>query len=224
MTRIVVDIEKRLRADRREFHLRIAFSSDTDVTVLYGNSGAGKSLTMQSIAGLIRPDAGHIQVGERVLFDAVKSIDVPARERNVGFVFQDYALFPHLTVLQNVAFGVSRGWSNPPIASESIRDILSSMHLDALADAYPADLSGGQRQRVALARALACRPQLLLLDEPFSALDSELRHRLRSELIEARQRARIPMIVITHDADDVAAFAGTLIQIADGRVAEPLAG
>ena len=224
MTRLVVDIDKRLRADRREFHLRIAFSSDADVTVLYGNSGAGKSLTMQSIAGLVRPDAGRIQLGDRVLFDAAKSIDVPARERHVGFVFQDYALFPHLTVLQNVAFGASRRWSNPRIASDPIRELLSSMHLDALADAYPADLSGGQRQRVALARALACRPQLLLLDEPFSALDSELRGRLRAELIEARERAQIPMIVITHDADDVAVFAGTLIHIADGRVAEPVTG
>jgi molybdate transport system ATP-binding protein len=218
MTRIVVDIEKRLRADRREFRLHMSFTSDTDVTVLYGNSGAGKSLTLQSIAGLIRPDAGRISVNDRVLFDSAQSIDVPARQRGVGLVFQDYALFPHLSVLQNVAFGQTRGWMNRRSSDDRIRSVLSTLHLDSLADAYPADLSGGQRQRVALGRALAGRPQMLLLDEPFSALDSELRARLRAELSEIRQREQIPMIVITHDAEDIAAFGGTLVHVSDGRV------
>jgi molybdate transport system ATP-binding protein len=215
-----VAIEKNLRADRREFHLSMKFDSRADVTVLYGTSGAGKTLTMQAIAGLIRPDAGSIAVDDRVLFDSAMSIDVPARKRDVGLVFQDYALFPHLTVLQNVAFARKRGWRNRPSSNGQTEQVLVSMHLESFAHAYPSDLSGGQRQRVALARAIASRPRLLLLDEPFSALDSELRAKLRTELIEIRRRAGIPMLVITHDASDVAAFGGKTVHVDNGKVVE----
>jgi molybdate transport system ATP-binding protein len=220
MMRITVDINKKLRADRREFHLRMRFDSDADVTVLYGESGAGKSLTMQAIAGLIRPDAGHIAVADRVLFDSAHHIDVRARHRHIGLVFQDYALFPHLTVRQNIAFAQNRGWFNRRTIDADARTAMASMQLDTLAEAYPSDLSGGQRQRIALARALASRPQLLLLDEPFSALDSELRSRLRDELIETHRHAGIPMIVITHNADDVAAFGGKVVRVRDGHVTD----
>ncbi len=218
--RIAIDIEKRLRDASREFHLCIRFESDADVTVLYGESGAGKSLTMQAIAGLIRPDKGRIAVADRILFDSAHRMDVRARDRGIGLVFQEYALFPHLTVLQNIAFAQNRGWFNRRTIDADVRATMKSMHLDALADAYPSDLSGGQRQRVALARALASHPRLLLLDEPFSALDSELRSRLRDELIAMQRSAGIPMIVITHDADDVAAFGGKLVRVCDGRVAD----
>ena len=218
--RIAVDIDKRLRADSREFHLRMRFDSDAEVTVLYGESGAGKSLTMQAIAGLIRPDAGRVVVSDRVLFDSARRIDVRARHRNIGLVFQEYALFPHLSVRQNIAFAQNRGWFNRSAVDADARGAMASMQLDVLADAYPSDLSGGQRQRVALARALASRPQLLLLDEPFAALDSELRSRLRDELIETHRNAGIPMIVITHNADDVAAFGGKLVRVRDGQVVD----
>ncbi len=220
MTRIAVDIDKKLRDANREFHLRMQFESDADVTVLYGESGAGKSLTMQAVAGLMRPDKGRIVISDRVLFDDTHRIDVRARHRYVGLVFQDYALFPHLTVRQNVAFAQTRGWLNRRAIDAEAAAVISSMRLDALTDAYPSDLSGGQRQRVALARALASRPQLLLLDEPFSALDSDLRNRLRDELIETHRRAEIPMIVITHDADDVAAFGGHVVHMREGRVVD----
>jgi molybdate transport system ATP-binding protein len=216
--RIAVDIEKTLRDGRREFHLRMRFESDADVTVLYGESGAGKSLTMQAIAGLIRPDNGRVVLSERVVFDAEHRIDVRARHRRVGLVVQDYALFPHLTVRQNIAFAQNRGWLNRRTVDKESSAAMANMQLDVLADAYPSDLSGGQRQRVALARALATHPQLLLLDEPFSALDSDLRNRLRDELIERHRRAGIPMLVITHDADDVAAFGGTIVRVRDGQV------
>jgi molybdate transport system ATP-binding protein len=220
VTRIAVDIDKKLRDANREFHLRMQFESDADVTVLYGESGAGKSLTMQAVAGLMRPDKGRIVISDRVLFDDTHRIDVRARHRYVGLVFQDYALFPHLTVRQNVAFAQTRGWLNRRAIDAEAAAVISSMRLDALTDAYPSDLSGGQRQRVALARALASRPQLLLLDEPFSALDSDLRNRLRDELIETHRRAEIPMIAITHDADDVAAFGGRVVHIREGRVVD----
>jgi molybdate transport system ATP-binding protein len=218
---LFVAIEKKLRADRREFHLHMTFDSDAEITVLYGTSGAGKTLTLQAIAGLMRPDSGRIAVDDRVLFDSATAIDVPARKRNVGLVFQDYALFPHLTVLQNVAFARKRGWSNRSKAvDDEMKALLASVHMEALEHAYPADLSGGQRQRVALARAIASRPRLLLLDEPFSALDSDLRAKLRAELIDIRQRAGIPMLIITHDASDVAAFGGKTVHVDNGRVVE----
>lgn len=216
--RIAVDIEKKLRDASREFNLRMQFESDAEVTVLYGESGAGKSLTMLAIAGLMRPDKGRIVVSDRVLFDSSHRIDVRARHRDVGLVFQDYALFPHLTVRQNIAFAQNRGWLNRRAVDVEATAIMTSTRLDTLANAYPSDLSGGQRQRVALARALASRPQLLLLDEPFSALDSDLRNRLRDELIDTHRRAKIPMIVITHNADDVAAFGGKVVRVRNGEV------
>ena len=215
-----VAIEKKLRADRREFHLHMTFDSDAEITVLYGTSGAGKTLTLQAIAGLMRPDSGRIAVDDRVLFDSATAIDVPARKRHVGLVFQDYALFPHLTVLQNVAFARKRSWSNRYALDDETKAILASVHLESFARAYPSDLSGGQRQRVALARAIASRPRLLLLDEPISALDSDLRAKLRAELIDIRQRAGIPMLIITHDASDVAAFGGKTVHMDNGRVVE----
>ncbi len=218
--RISVDIEKKLRDASREFHLRMRFESDADITVLYGESGAGKSLTMQAIAGLIRPDKGRIVVSDRALFDSAHRIDVRARHRHVGLVFQDYALFPHLTVQQNIAFAQNRSWFNRRAVDADARTAMATMQLDALAHAYPSDLSGGQRQRVALARALASRSQLLLLDEPFSALDSELRSRLRDELIETHRHTGVPMIVITHNTDDVAAFGGKVVRVHDGHVAD----
>jgi molybdate transport system ATP-binding protein len=218
MTRLSVAIEKNLRADHREFHLRVTFDSDTDITVLYGESGAGKSLTMQAIAGLLRPDRGRIAVSDRIFFDAAHGIDVPARHRHVGLVFQDYALFPHLTVLQNVAFAQHRGLINRDTINDENRELLIRLGLDRLGHAYAADLSGGQRQRVALARALASKPQLLLLDEPFSSLDAALRARLRDELLALRERAGIPMLVITHDKADADALGGTRIHLRDGHV------
>jgi molybdate transport system ATP-binding protein len=217
---ILVDIKKRLWSGRRVFNLEVAFSSDQDVVVLFGPSGAGKSLTLQAIAGLSTPDAGQIVAGERVLFDAERGIRVPARLRDVGYVFQDYALFPHLTVARNVAFGLKRSWPWHLPWGERLRleEILDILELTPLGDSLPRDLSGGQRQRVALARALMRRPSLLLLDEPFSALDAPLRAKMRQELLRVRQRFNIPVILITHDPEDVAALAETVVVYASGKV------
>jgi len=217
---ILVDIKKRLWSGRRVFHLEVAFATDKDFVVLFGPSGAGKSLTLQTIAGLTTPDAGRIAVGERILFDSQQKIRVPARSRNVGYVFQDYALFPHLTVAQNVSFGLKHGWPWYLPQGERLRleEVLEIFELAPCKACLPRDLSGGQRQRVALARALIRRPSLLLLDEPFSSLDALLRAKMRQELLKIKERFAIPVILITHDPEDVAALAETVVVYEHGRV------
>ena len=213
-----VDIEKTLRARDREFHLAVRFASDANITVLFGPSGAGKTLTLCAIAGLLRPQHGRIALNGTPLFDAAHGIDLPSRQRGIGFVFQDYALFPHLNVVQNVAFAQSKNWLNPARnATPEIRDLLDAFGIGEFAHGLPAQLSGGQRQRVALARAIAAKPLLLLLDEPFAALDAPLRARLREELLNVRERFKVPMIVITHDPDDVAALGGKIVALECGR-------
>jgi molybdate transport system ATP-binding protein len=185
---------------------------------VFGPSGSGKSITLQCIAGLVTPDAGRIEVGNRVLFDSNARIDVPPQARNVGFVFQDYALFPHLTVEKNVAFGLQRDAR----ATARVAEFLSVFELSALARSFPRQLSGGQRQRVALARALIHEPQLLLLDEPLSALDPLLRERVRNELDQTQRRFRVPLLLITHDPADVETFAENLVIFEHGHVAQTL--
>jgi molybdate transport system ATP-binding protein len=219
---ISVDIKKQLWSGRRVFRLEAAFASDKGFVVLFGPSGAGKSLTLQAIAGLITPDEGRIVVGERTLFDSHLEIRVPARYRDVGYVFQDYALFPHRTVAQNVSFGLKRGWPWYLPRGERLRleEVLEIFELTPLKDSLPRDLSGGQRQRVALARAIIRRPSLLLLDEPFSSLDALLRGKMRQELLKIKERFAIPVVLITHDPEDVAALAETVVVYEPGRVSQ----
>jgi molybdate transport system ATP-binding protein len=223
--KILVDIKKRLGSGPRVFSLEVSFASDQDVVVLFGPSGAGKSLTLQAIAGLTTPDAGRIVVGERVLFDASRNLTIPARHRDIGYVFQDYALFPHLTVAQNVAFGLKRVWPWYLRRPDRLRleEVLEIFELAPMRDSLPRDLSGGQRQRVALARALIRRPSLLLLDEPFSALDALLRARMRQELLRVQERFNLPVILITHDPEDVAALAQTVVVYDAGRIRQVMA-
>jgi molybdate transport system ATP-binding protein len=222
----MMDVHLRLSlADRtRRFELAVQFTCDAPVLALYGPSGAGKSLTLQAMAGLLRPDAGHVRVGGRTLFDAARGLDVPPARRGVGYLFQDYALFPHLNVRQNVGFGLTT-WRQPRLKladAQRVDALLDAFGLQAAAQAKPAALSGGQRQRVALARALACEPQLLLLDEPFAALNPQLRHSLRQELAEVRRQWGIPMVMITHDVEDVLALADQVCVIDHGQVCREL--
>jgi len=219
---LTVDIRKTLVARERRFELRVSFTGNCQRIVLFGPSGAGKSLTLQAIAGLLKPDAGAIALGREPLFDAARGIDVPTRMRGAAYLFQDYALFPHLNVRQNVGFALKRGWFNPR-SRESASEVeywLTAFELGGLAGSYPAQLSGGQKQRVALARALVAKPRILLLDEPFAALDAGMRDRMRRELSELQTRLDIPMVLITHDEADVAAFGDQVVQLARGSVQE----
>jgi len=213
-----VDIRLALGEAGKRFELDVAFTSSHRRIVLYGPSGAGKSVTLRAIAGLLKPDGGHVRVDGRTLFDT--GVDVPPRDRGVAYVFQDYALFPHLTVAQNVGFAIARGWINPRrhARNDRVAHWLDLFELGAVADHYPAQVSGGQRQRTALARALIAEPRIVLLDEPFSALDPALRGRMRDELRALQARLDLQLMVITHDPADVEALDGHTIGIRDGRV------
>ena len=219
-TQFKVDIHKTLRSGDRVFQLQASFESSSQRVVVYGSSGAGKSQMMKAVAGLMTPDSGRIELAGRCLYDSGSGINLPAQQRKVAYLFQDYALFPHLNVRQNIGFGLQRGWRNPlaRVDGEAIRYWMEAFELDHVAHQYPHQLSGGQRQRVALARALAPQPEALLLDEPFAALDPALRDRMRAELGALQRRLEIPMLMITHDPEDVRAFGDHVLRMENGSI------
>jgi molybdate transport system ATP-binding protein len=214
-----LDIRKTMRAGSQTFRLDVRLQTDSRRVVILGPSGSGKSLTLKAIAGLLRPDAGHIRLDGRVLFDAAARVDLAARRRQLAYVFQDYALFPHLTVRQNIAFPLLKGWLNPGRRHqvEQADYWCRAFQLGHVADQYPHELSGGQKQRTALARALVTQPRALLLDEPFAALDQALRARMRTELDELQRRLQVPMVLITHDPEDAAVFGDHVVELRDGQ-------
>lgn len=196
------------RNDGSHFTLDIRLCCQSQRTVIMGASGSGKSLMLKAVAGLLTPEQGHINVNGVTLFQAQQHINLSPQQRKLAFVFQDYALFPHLNVRQNIACGIRHGLFNPKKRSRytEVEHWLTAMQLNSVAEQYPAHLSGGQRQRVALARALIAQPRAILLDEPFSALDTQLRAQMRSELSAWQQKLNLPMLLITHDPEDAAAF------------------
>ena len=215
-----VDLRKRLQHGSTRFELQVAFRSDAQRLVLFGPSGAGKTQTLKLLAGLLRPDAGHVRLAGRTLVDTSQRLFLSPQQRKLAYVFQDYALFPHLTVRQNIAFAGRTGWTNPARRrrDEALERWIESFHLQTVADHYPHQVSGGQRQRTAMARALLNRPAALLLDEPFAALDKSLRQRLRQDLGDMQRDLKIPMLLITHDEDDVHALADHVVHLRAGRV------
>jgi molybdate transport system ATP-binding protein len=183
-----------------DFTLDAVWTSDQPIVALVGPSGSGKTLTLQCIAGLMAPDAGRIAAAGRTLFDGRDGLNLPPQQRRIGYVFQGYALFPHMTVAQNIAYGVPKTREHQNRAAGGrTKEIVDRLGLSALTSRYPADLSGGQQQRVALARALATDPDVLLLDEPFSALDAPLRRELSSELSHTLRGWGKIAVLVTHD-------------------------
>jgi ABC-type sulfate/molybdate transport systems ATPase subunit len=208
-----VSIEKQVQG----FHLAVEFTADGAPLGLLGPSGSGKTMTLRAIAGLDTPDRGRIVLGGRVLFDSARRVNVPARERRIGLLFQNYALFPHLTVAENIAFGLQR----LPEAERKRRvaEQLAAAHLGDFASRYPATLSGGEQQRVALARALAIEPAALLLDEPFSALDTHLRSALERQLREMLATYRGATLFVSHNLEEAYRVCENLVVLAAGNVA-----
>ena len=205
-----------IRAELDGFTLEPSFETASRRLALFGASGAGKSLTLEAVAGLLRPNEGRIRMDDTLFFDASSRHSLPPQLRRVGYVTQGYALFPHLSVAQNIAYSLRDKRSGRARAAE----LLDLMGLSDYGSRAPATLSGGQKQRVALARALASDPRLLLLDEPFSALDELVRTHLRRRLFELLRGLDIPMIIVTHDLTEATMLADTVAVFERGRVAQ----
>ena len=208
----------KLRKQVNGFNLDVEWAMENEMSVLFGFSGAGKSMTLQLMAGLIRPDEGWIYSGDRILFDSRSEINLAPQDRSIGYVFQNLALFPHMTVKGNILYGA--GDLKKEQREERIGEMIVAFHLDGLEARYPSEISGGQQQRVALARALIRRPDLLLLDEPFSALDNPLRLEMQKFLKEVRQKFNIPVILVTHDLLEAYAVADKIIVYSQGKIVQ----
>ncbi len=212
-----VAVQKKFRAGGSpSFSLAAAFSAAPGITILFGPSGAGKTTLLECVAGLVRPDYGQISAGDRVFFDTERKIDLPVSRRSIAYVFQTLALFPHLTVEQNVQYGLARH----PAAEKRLRthEILESFHIGHLAGRKPDAISGGERQRAALARSLVTQPCLLLLDEPLAALDSATKSKIIADLRVWNTTHRIPMLCVTHSPEEVFALGERVIALEQGRI------
>ena len=207
-----VNIQKKLK----EFDLEVDFELRNGRLGILGPSGCGKSMTLKSIAGIVNPDDGIVSLttdNETIYFDSSKKINLKPQKRNVGYLFQNYALFPNMTVEENIAVGLSKGENKKTVA-----EMIKRFHLDGLEKRYPRQLSGGQQQRVALARILAYGPDVILLDEPFSAMDTFLKEQLRLELLNSLNDFEGFSIMVTHDRDEAFQFCDELIVLDEGKI------
>ena len=208
-----VDIRKSLGS----FTLDVDFTAGQGITSLLGASGCGKSMTLKCIAGIEKPDEGRIELDGRVLFDSAQGVNLPPQQRRVGYLFQNYALFPNMTVRQNILCGLNRE-KDRSARERRLRDMLRRMQLEGLEERKPAQLSGGQQQRAALARILVSDPQILLLDEPFSALDGHLRDSLKVEMRDLLQRFGREVLMVTHDRGEAYNMSREIAVMDAGRI------
>ena len=211
-----VNVHKALPGETRPFELDVSFVVGNGITILFGASGAGKTTLLDCIAGIATPDAGRIALGGRVMFDSRERINVPPKHRRLGCVFQDVALFPHLTVAANVAYGLFD--RKAAERKDRVARALESLGIAELRNRRPAQLSGGERQRVALARALVTEPSILLLDEPLAALDLPVRMKIADDLRRSIQNLPIPVLYVTHSRDEVFMLGESLLVLEQGKL------
>jgi molybdate transport system ATP-binding protein len=197
------------------FDTSVELSAEQELMVLFGPSGAGKSLILKMVSGIIRPDAGIVSVDGETVFDSSSGIDAAIRKRKIGYLFQDYALFPHMTVRDNIAYGVPR--TDKARAEGRVKELIEVMRLTGLENRYPHEISGGQKQRTALARTLAAGPRILLLDEPFSALDFQVREKLRADLANIHRLFPVTTVLVTHDLEEAFMLGSRIAVINNGR-------
>jgi molybdate transport system ATP-binding protein len=200
------------------FALDVAFTAGEGITVVFGPSGSGKTTTLRAIAGMVTLDEGKIALDRRVYFDSAAQVNLPMQRRRVGFVFQDYLLFPHLTALENVLYGIHA--SSEKARQKRAREILDLVGVDHAAERRPRSLSGGEQQRVALARAIGSDPAILLLDEPLSAVDVATRSRLLDEIVDLQRKTHIPFLYVTHSPADAVRIGDSLLVLSQGRIVQ----
>ncbi|WNF36964.1 ATP-binding cassette domain-containing protein [Bacillaceae bacterium IKA-2] len=209
---LAITIKKQLGS----FNLDVDFQAKKGIVGILGPSGCGKSITLQAIAGLLKPDSGKVSIGERVLFDSEQKINIPARDRKIGYVFQNYALFPHLSVAENIGYGLKK--LSKQDKEKKVNNMIETVQLTGLEGRYPNELSGGQQQRVALARTLVTEPDILLLDEPFSALDQHVKQLLELELLEIIKRNFSGVVLfVTHNIEEAYRLCDHLCLYNDGK-------
>jgi molybdate transport system ATP-binding protein len=200
------------------FNLDVDFVLHPELVVLFGPSGAGKSLLLRTLAGLLAPDEGTIEIDQRMVFNSNAHIHIPPQARRIGYMPQQYALFPHLTVAENINYGLFT-WSNAE-RQERLEELVDIMRLEHVINRHPDEISGGEQQRTALARALAPRPAILLMDEPFAALDEVLREHLRQELLRLQRRFQVPVLLVTHNLVEAYTLADRVIIFQGGRITQ----
>ncbi|HEG5434432.1 TPA: sulfate/molybdate ABC transporter ATP-binding protein [Campylobacter coli] len=209
MIKIDIKLSINTAKGKKQLELNTCLKAN-EITAIFGESGAGKTTLLKIIAGLIKPEFGRIEVGDELWFDTQKNVNLAIQKRKIGFVFQDYALFPNMSVKENISYAAT--------SKQKAEELLSLMNLENLAKIYPKNLSGGQAQRVALARALAREPQILLLDESLSALDFKMRSFLQDELVKILQHFKITTLLVSHDLAEIYKLSHRILELSDGKI------
>jgi ABC superfamily ATP binding cassette transporter, ABC protein len=206
-----VSIKKKLAF----FDLDMTFNLKKGLLAVQGFSGSGKTTTLDCISGIKTPDSGYIKLNDKYMYSSDEKINIKPKNRHIGYVFQNYALFPNMKVKENILFGVDKKNKDNV---EYAMDLSKRMKIEHLLDRYPSDISGGEKQRVAFARALAVKPKILLMDEPFSALDEDLKQRLYQDFLEFKSNEKIPMILITHNNTEAKILSDEIIYVENGKI------